>query len=144
MWFLFVLIPCILFLKYKLHNVFKYFIFHWSPTFVNLLSPSKRALKTQFFGKTFRFRNLKCVSNDFLGYSTHGIDMLQGTKIVSIFRSRSQGDHKPYRTLQPYQKTFFCLKPYRALQLKFFLSWPYRRGFVEFHACIRNVRMHHF
>ena len=33
----------------------------------------------------------------------------------------NQGDHKPYRTLQPYQKTFFIKKPYRALQLKFFL-----------------------
>ena len=28
---------------------------------------------------------------------------------------------KPYRTLQPYQKTFFYEKPYRPLQLKFFL-----------------------
>ena len=46
-----------------------------------------------------------------------------------------QGDQKPYRTLQPYQKTFFYEKPYRTLQLKFFyhdLTEPYSRAFVEF------------
>ena len=48
-----------------------------------------------------------------------------------------QGDHKPYRTLQPYQKTFFVqnlTEPYNSSFFYYDLKEPYRRGFVEFHA----------